>query len=195
MAGMPVFVPPVVPAGRMGDQPQPTLSIDDLALRPWQSSDVDVIVDAYTDPAIQRWHVRSMTEAEAAHWVNERAERWKTEKGADWAIVDQADGGVLGRIGTRVLELPEGWGEAAYWVRPQARGRNVAARALNTMSDWLFHGVGLHRVELEHSTANAPSCRVADKAGFLAEGTRRQQVLHTDGWHDMHLHARLSTDS
>lgn len=41
-------------------------------------------------------------------------------------------------------------------------------------------------------TANAASCRVALKAGFAAEGTRRSAALHADGWHDMHLHARIA---
>jgi len=28
--------------------------------------------------------------------------------------------------------------------------------------------------------------------GFALEGTRVRSVLHDDGWHDMHLHARLA---
>ena len=44
-----------------------------------------------------------------------------------------------------------------------------------------------------HSTANAASCRVAEKAGFAPEGVLRQSVRHLDGWHDMHLHARVAT--
>jgi RimJ/RimL family protein N-acetyltransferase len=38
---------------------------------------------------------------------------------------------------------------------------------------------------------NAESCQVALKAGFALEGTARSALLHTDGWHDMHVHARL----
>jgi hypothetical protein len=36
--------------------------------------------------------------------------------------------------------------------------------------------------------------RVAGKAGFAFEGTKRSAVLHQDGWHDMHLHARVQGD-
>ena len=36
-----------------------------------------------------------------------------------------------------------------------------------------------------------PVLRVAAKAGFTAEGTLRSALLHADGWHDMHLHARV----
>jgi hypothetical protein len=36
------------------------------------------------------------------------------------------------------------------------------------------------------------SCRVAQKAGYLLEGTKREHWLFADGWHDVHLHARVS---
>ena len=77
---------------------------------------------------------------------------------------------------------------------PPARGRRVAATALHAVTDWLFAELGLHRIELTHSTANPASCRVAELAAFQLEGVKRQEALHPDGWHDMHLHARLATD-
>jgi RimJ/RimL family protein N-acetyltransferase len=53
----------------------------------------------------------------------------------------------------------------------------------------------LHRIELFHSTANVASCRVARHAGFTVEGTKCGEGRHTGGWHDMHLHSRLSDDA
>ena len=35
---------------------------------------------------------------------------------------------------------------------------------------------------------------MAAKAGFALEGTKRSALLHADGWHDMHLHARIRGD-
>lgn len=166
------------------------LTVDELVLRPWRRSDAAAVAEAYRDPQIRRWHVRSMTEPEAQAWVLSWAERWAAETGAGWAVVD--GGKVVARIGLRGLDLAEGHGEAAYWVTPAARGRGIAARALTVVTDWMFTEVGLHRIELEHSTANPASCRVALNAGFPAEGTKRAAVRHADGWHDMHLHARLN---
>jgi RimJ/RimL family protein N-acetyltransferase len=47
---------------------------------------------------------------------------------------------------------------------------------------------------LDHSTRNHASCRVAVKAGFRLEGTKRSDAIHSDGRHDMHLHARIRGD-
>lgn len=187
---MPDLVPAAVPAGRLRGRSQPTLRVEDLLLRPWQPGDAEAIVDAYRDPEIQHWHVRTMTAAEALAWLAHRAARWQAETGADWAVVRQ--GSLVGRTGFRTISLAEAQAEVAYWTVPAARGQHIAARAVRAVSDWMFAEIGLHRLELNHSSRNPASCRVAEKAGFSYEGTRRQQGWHADGWHDMHLHARLS---
>jgi RimJ/RimL family protein N-acetyltransferase len=70
----------------------------------------------------------------------------------------------------------------------------VASRALTALSVWAFGEAGFHRLELDHSTRNNASCRVATKAGFLLEGTKRSSAVHSDGRHDMHLHGRVRAD-
>jgi RimJ/RimL family protein N-acetyltransferase len=67
----------------------------------------------------------------------------------------------------------------------------VATRAIAAVSEWALEDLGLHRLQLEHSVRNAQSCRVAHRAGFKLEGTMREKWPQTDGWHDVHLHARL----
>ncbi len=84
------------------------------------------VFEAYQDHAIQRWHVRSMTDlAEASAWNSSWPTRWHEETGADWAVA--ADATVVGRVGIKRLDLWDGIAELAYWVMPAARGRNTAA--------------------------------------------------------------------
>ena len=83
----------------------------------------------------------------------------------------------------------------AFWVLPDARGHGLAAIALEVVSNWALEAVGLHRLDLHHSVENTGSCRIAAKCGYDLEGTARSSVLHSDGWHDMHLHARIKPDA
>ena len=99
---------------------------------------------------------------------------------------------VLGRIALRAIDTEQGRAECAYWIRPEARGNGLAGRALSALAAWAFDEVGFHRLSLVHSTANEASCRVASKAGFVPEGVERSSVLHSDGWHDMHVHSRIA---
>src|SRR5581483_1703243 len=126
-------------------------------------------------------------------WVRERRQRWQAEKGGDWLVLEA--GAPAGRVAVYGLDLYDGSGEVGCWALPEARGRGVAANALDALSCWLFTELGLRRLKLGHSTANPVSCGVAVKAGFAAEGVARSALLHEDGWHDMHMHARLRDDT
>ncbi|EST30512.1 hypothetical protein N566_21145 [Streptomycetaceae bacterium MP113-05] len=194
---MPSLVPPVLPAGTFAKSSQPTLPAEGgLSLRPWRPSDAPAVVAAFRDPAIQQWHRRRAdSEDEARSWTVAWRAAWDAETNAHWAVVDAAAGSLLGRAALRSVDLAEGQAEAGYWTVPAARGTGVAVRALNAMTQWALEDVGFRRLELWHSTANPASCRVAQKTGYPLEGTRRSALLHGDGWHDMHLHARVAPDA
>ncbi len=170
------------------------LAVDELVIRPWRLSDVDAVVAAFADPAIRRWHVRTMTdEAQARDWIRCWADSWAACSDADWAVTDRDR--VVGHVGFRKIDLLERRAGISYWTLPAARGRGVAVRAASAASAWMFEQLGLHRIELTHSMLNEASCRVAVRAGFAAEGVARSSGLHADGWHDMHVHARIAGDA
>jgi len=173
----------------MASRIQPVLYVDELTLRPWTAADVPALSAAYADPAIRHWHNRSMTWSEAGQWVSTANRGWVSETAANWAVT--AKDGLVGRMSLRTVDLEDGLAEIGYWVVPSARGRGIAPRALVAVSNWAIDELGLHRLELQHSTKNEASCRVAEKAGYPLESTKRSQALQDDGWHDMHLHVRV----
>lgn len=208
---MPLTAEPVVPAGRWDGSSQPTLAVDGLVLRPWLREDAAPVRAAYDDDAIRRWRARTMAdEDEAAAWIEGKNAAWRAGTAGEWAVVVPAahvgepaqegspsvggSGRLVGRAALTHLNLFEGYAALAYWVVPEARGRRVAVRAGTEVLRWAFEDLGLHRVEVEHSTGNPASCRGAELLGCRAAGVRRGHALHADGHHDMHLHARLRTD-
>ncbi|ANP54034.1 RimJ/RimL family protein N-acetyltransferase [Streptomyces griseochromogenes] len=193
---MPYLTSPVLTAGVLARTPQPTLPTGDgLVLRPWRASDAPAVHAAFQDPVLHQWHIKSCdSEDEAAAWIEEWRSSWEGEDNAQWAVVEEDTDELLGRVALRQIMLGDGVAEVAYWTVAQARGRGVAARSTTTLTRWAFEEIGLHRLELLHATANEASCRVAAKTGFALEGTKRSACLHADGWHDMHLHARVRGD-
>ncbi|MEU2286884.1 GNAT family N-acetyltransferase [Streptomyces sp. NPDC013178] len=193
---MPYLTRPVLPAGSLSRAPQPVLAAgDDLVLRPWRAEDAPAVHAAFQDPLMHQWHTRAAdSEEEVAGWIEEWRAAWGEERNAQWAVADAESDAVLGRVALREIVLGDGVAEVAYWTTAAARGRGVAARATTALAHWALDEIGFHRLELLHAVANDASCRVATKTGFALEGTKRSALLHPDGWHDMHLHARVRGD-
>ncbi|MEU8971093.1 GNAT family protein [Streptomyces monashensis] len=181
-----------------------TINTPDLQLRPLTEADEPAVAEALLDAGILRWAAgRSVTEAatgdRARIWLAPRLSCWDSGA-AVFAIAGPGHGTLLGSLGIREVNRLPDQAVVTYWVTPAARGRGLAARALDTAARWAFTpvadgGLGLHRITLDHAVRNVGSCRVATRAGFLLEGTMRDFYVDTDGIrHDSHLHARLASD-
>lgn len=184
-------------SGLFSGSEQPEIVVGpDVVLRPWRIDDAGAVFEAFADPDIQRWHVRRADSVdEAAEWITARQHGWAAETELSWAVAEAQTGTLLGRMTLGGVKLDDGSAGLAYWMVPAARGRGVCTQAALVLCRWAFDVAGFHRIGLEHSIVNQASCRVAAKAGFLAEGIRRGSALHADGWHHMHVHARLATDT
>lgn len=190
---MPLLTSPTIAAGQLAASPQPRIAVDEeLTLRPWSNGDAAPVRAAYDDPAIRRWHARTLADdGEAEQLIATWRQQWTRETGAQWAIVD-GDDRLVGRVALGSVNLHEAVAGVGYWTAPAARRRGVATRSVGAVSRWAVEVAAFHRLELEHSTQNQPSCRVATNAGFSSEGTRPSAGLHSDGWHDMHVHALIA---
>jgi RimJ/RimL family protein N-acetyltransferase len=184
--------PPAIASGLLSGSAQPVLpAAPGLLLRPWEPADAPAFLSAYQDAEIRRWHTRRpLTEAHVLDWFDAYRADWKSEKAGHWAVA-RDDGEVLGRIALGSWNFDDGIAGVGYWTLPAARGAGVATCSLTALSVWALERIGFHRLYLDHSTHNHASCRVATKAGYLLEGTKRSAAVHDDGRHDMHLHARI----
>jgi RimJ/RimL family protein N-acetyltransferase len=173
---------------------QPTLTGERVRLRPWRADDVDAVVAACQDPEIQRWTQVPVPYARehAEGFVDGiAAETWA--EGGGLFAVEPKDGGPL--IGSIALFPPHDvYAEAGYWTAPAGRRQGNTCEALQLLTAWAFGDLGLVRVELHVDPDNAGSCRVAERAGFRAEGVVRQRFLHRGRPSDVVLYARLAAD-
>jgi [ribosomal protein S5]-alanine N-acetyltransferase len=189
------LIPSVLAPGAIASREQPVIPVaENLTLRPWMTSDAAFVLEAFSNSDIERWHFRHYeSTAEAEEWIAAEQAGWLAETCASWALTSPAPNSPIGRVAVHVSPN-EGTGEVTYWVVPSARRQGAAARATVAATRWA-HDIGIHRVQLEHSTQNEVSGMVAMRAGFVREGVRRSATLHADGWHDMMVYSHLATDS
>jgi RimJ/RimL family protein N-acetyltransferase len=150
----------------------PTLRDGDLVLRPKRAEDAAAITAACQDPEIPRWTLvpSPYTEADAHEFIASSAADAAAGRAANLIAVDAGDGRLLGSFSVMELDRAPGYGEIGYWVAAGARGRGVATRAVCLLAGWAREELGLTRIEILPHRDNAPSRRVAEKAGFRDSG-------------------------
>jgi RimJ/RimL family protein N-acetyltransferase len=127
----------------------------------------------------------------AAEWLARYEEGWRDGSRAGFAI-ESHEGEFLG-VGLFVLIEEQGQqGEIGYVAGPAARGRGVATRTLELLTDWGFSQLGLKRIELWIDTTNSGSERVAERAGYVHEGVLRSVWFKEDIRRDFGIWSRLA---
>jgi ribosomal-protein-alanine N-acetyltransferase len=71
-----------------------------------------------------------------------------------------------------------------YWIDRNYAGRGFTTDAVKTVTAYAFEVLGLHRIEINIRPENAPSIRVAEKAGYRFEGDRSEFLHIAGGWRD-----------
>ena len=167
------------------------------ALRPWRDSDRPALVAACQDPEIAHWtRVPSpYGDPDARLYLQQRHDALRAGSSAPYAIVDVVDDRrLLGSISLMRFAWEHGRAEAGYWLAREARGTGHAMRALRLISRWGFETLGLERIELLAATANAPSQRVAERAGFSREALLRSYFAHNRSRYDMIAYGLLAEE-
>ncbi|HEY2769313.1 MAG TPA: GNAT family N-acetyltransferase [Solirubrobacteraceae bacterium] len=166
------------------------------ALRPWRDTDLDALVAACQDPEIGRLTrvPRPYRETDARAYLLHRYDAIHAGSGAPFAIVDAGHGGLLGSIALNEIDWVHERAGVGYWLAREARGAGHASRAVRMICAWGFRTLPLGRIELLAATGNAPSQRVAERAGFIREGVLRSYLRLADGRQDMVAFGLLRSD-
>ncbi|PSK99428.1 RimJ/RimL family protein N-acetyltransferase [Murinocardiopsis flavida] len=113
---------------------------------------------------------------------------------ADWTVVRAADGAVLGDAAVNDFDHHNASAGFRIALAGPALGRGHGTEALRLVVDHVFDTVGLHRLELEVYAFNPRARRCYEKAGFTAEGVRRDALYWDGAWHDAVTMAVLAGD-
>ncbi len=164
------------------------------AIRPWRGSDIPALVAACQDPEIPRWTrvPEAYSEADARFYMQQRYDELQAGTAAPFAVIAPGDGTLLGSISLMRFAWEHARAEVGYFLARDARGRGHAARAVRLVCAWGFGALGLERINLLAATGNAPSQRVAERAGFTREAVLRSYFPSKQGRLDMVAYGLLA---
>lgn len=124
-------------------------------------------------------HVQALADAQA-HVARART-RWRRGTDLAMGIFARDEGHLLGGC----TLYPHTWAlrvfEIGYWLRRTATGHGYAAETVQVLTRFAFEELKANRVEIRVDPRNAKSRAVAERIGFVYEGTLRRCAPGADG--------------
>ncbi len=164
-----------------------------LRLRPWDGRDMPALAALLE---ISRDHLRPWVPVphgalDPAAWMD-----WAQGDGVIARAVVAAAGpeSLLG--GCELRRGPHDSAQVGLWIGAPHAGRGHGTAALRALAREAFAVHGLRRLEWRCEARHHASRRLAARAGFVHEGTRRQarRTVADDDWADEVILARLWSD-
>lgn len=163
-----------------------------LVVRPWRLDDTLSLLTAFASDDLDNQGGPLATEQDARRWI----ERWQSGRGAGdaAAFAIAVDDVPVGGVALSEIEHRHDTAWVSYWLSEFTRGLGLASRATAAVAAYGFEELGLFRLELGHRVNHPRSCKVATRAGFVAEGIERSKLRYDDERFDVETHARLASD-
>lgn len=171
-----------------------------IVVRPYQPQDTPAILAGVSASRADLEHrLRSKKGFEspddARRVVARSRARWILREDFIAGIFAPPAGAFCGGISLHPVDWDHGKFEIGYWLCVEARGKGYATEAVRLMTRLAFAHLGAQRVEIVVECDNAPSCRVAERADFLREGTLRRHLAAPDGTlRDVHVYSLIRED-
>lgn len=134
----------------------------------------------------------SSTPVKVAEHMRLAEAEWDEWTGWDWAIFLGDD--LVGAVGINRYDSLWRSANLGYWIRSDLAGQGYCTEAARAAVDFAFGPVDLNRLELVADIDNPASQRVAEKLGFIYEGTKREGTWVAGRGVDVKLYGLLASD-
>lgn len=177
--------------------PFPTLLSQRLCLRELVEDDAPALLAIHGDADHMRWFgidpPRDLDGARARIQTFTEARSLPTP-GVRWGLVLRDSGRLVGSCG--LFNWNRSWRKCmlGYELAPDLLGRSLMREALQTVLDWAWTEMDLHRVEALVHPDNTRSLGLLRRLGFVAEGLQREVAWWGGQPHDMVQLALLRRD-
>jgi ribosomal-protein-serine acetyltransferase len=133
----------------------------------------------------------SLTLDEVAQAVRQGCAAWVEGTAVPTAIRHQ--GKIVGALSARIAPAL-GRAELGYWIDAAHQGRGIVTRAVRALEALLFDAENIERIELRMAAENHRSRAVADRLGYVLEGTLRRALPLQGRRHDVVVYGKLRTE-
>ena len=165
-----------------------------LYLRPLEMDDLERCLRWINDPDLLQYLGRKqpMSREMEKEWL---AGQYKNEGRINFAIVLKEGDRHIGNCGLEGADLTNR--NACFGIfigEPDGRSQGYGTEATKLLLEYGFQQMNLHRVYLTVFSFNDRARRSYEKAGFVLEGTRREDYYRHGRYHDTHIMGILKSE-
>jgi ribosomal-protein-serine acetyltransferase len=135
------------------------------------------------------WLDNSTSVIDSARFIGRSIEQAKDDNGLTLGIL--FDGKLAGVIGQHYVDSFNRRTELGYWLDAAHQGRGIVTRAVARFTDYAFRAQDCNRVILQCASENTKSRAIAERLGFVKEGTLREAEWLYDHYVDLVVYSML----
>lgn len=182
---------------------KPILQGEKVMLRPFQSEDVEAMLEILADYEVRKLtgSVSNDNEAYAPEPEEElaRTRQWYQSRNEqcdrlDLAIVDKTTDSVVGEVVLNEYDDNANKVNFRILIGPNGRNKGLGSEATAFLLKYGFDVLGLHKIELQVFSFNPRGEHVYIKNGFVLEGTLREDFKYEGEYIDSKLYSILSSE-
>lgn len=182
---------------------KPTLSGEKVILRPFQSEDIEPMLDIMSDYEVRKLTGSVCNDAEAyapsSEEEIERTRQWYKTRNEqhdrlDLALVDKATNQVVGEVVFNEYDDNANKVNFRILIGPHGRNKGLGSEATALFLKYGFEVLKLHKIELQVFSFNPAGEHVYIKNGFVLEGILREDFRYEGEYIDYKLYSILSSE-
>jgi ribosomal-protein-serine acetyltransferase len=138
------------------------------------------------------WVDATLTEDDSLSFIRSTLEQFVAQKALTAGIWSGYR--CCGIVGTHRLDPLNRKVEIGYWLGREFQGQGIMTSACRALVTHLLGELDLNRVEIQCAKDNQKSAAVAERLGFVEEGSAREAQLLHGRFHDLRGFAMLKKD-
>jgi [ribosomal protein S5]-alanine N-acetyltransferase len=174
----------------------PVLRTQRLRLRALTAADGPALFAIHSDPEWMRWYgVDPLVEESQGAQLAELFASWfNAGTGYRWGLERKEDRRLIGTCG--LFRWNKSWHNCVtgYEIAQDCQGKGYMREAMESVLDFGFNMMLLHRIQAETHPDNINSIELALRLGFRFEGIHREQAFWNGRFHDLNCYSLLEQD-
>jgi len=170
------------------------LTLNTCEIRTWRRSDLDSLVANANNRNV--WiNLRDQFPYPYTRRDGQTFLRHMRERKPETVFAIAVDGQAVGAIGFVLQkDVDRVSAEIGYWLGEPYWGRGITSEALVAVTRYAIENHGLTRLFAVPFAANAASCRVLEKAGYVLEGRLRRSAIKDGHIVDQAMYAFIAPE-